>query len=293
MIRGLPASIFLHVAVVGLGYLSWPVIASDDRSSEELFIVPVDLVDLSETTNIAAVTEVAPAEEPPIEANEEDEPIDPDIEELLDEALPEDELATSGEFQPPEQAVPEETVPDFVADAETVDAETAPPDTTQPLAADSLDSFLSQAESTFSSERPTRTQQTPLPPPRRELEDNTEAPMVRRGAGARSANTARLESLLYSQLYRCWDGVDDQPQPDQLNVSLSVELDISGNLKGNIRWISPSRPPLGRSPMRVAMERAQRAVQKCAPYNLPRQEYASWQTINVNLGPAFKSTMND
>ncbi|MAV50247.1 MAG: hypothetical protein CME93_04715 [Hyphomonadaceae bacterium] len=292
MVRGLPASILLHLAVVGLGYLSWPVIASDDRSSEDLFIVPVELVDLSETTNIAAVTEEAPAEEPPVEAVEE-EPTETAMEELLDELLPEDELATSGEFQQPEQAVPEETAPDFVPDAETAEPETAESDTTQPLAADSLDSFLSQAESTFSSERPTRTQQEPLRVPERQLEDNTQAPIVRRGAGARSANTARLEALLYSQLYRCWDGVDDQPQPDQLNVSLSVELDISGNLKGNIRWISPSRLPLGRSPMRVAMERAQRAVQKCAPYNLPRQEYSSWQTINVNLGPAFKSTTND
>ncbi|MGB2389157.1 MAG: hypothetical protein ACPIB6_10170, partial [Henriciella sp.] len=86
MVRGLPASILLHLAVVGLGYLSWPVIASDDRSSEDLFIVPVELVDLSETTNIAAVTEEAPAEEPPVEAVEE-EPTETAMEELLDELL--------------------------------------------------------------------------------------------------------------------------------------------------------------------------------------------------------------
>jgi hypothetical protein len=82
--------------------------------------------------------------------------------------------------------------------------------------------------------------------------------------------------------------VVDLPNPETLNVRLQVDLDQNGGLMGEVRWIDPNRMPLGRTPMRTAMERARHAVQKCQPFTLPKQEYAEWQTIRVNLGPAFE-----
>lgn len=121
---------------------------------------------------------------------------------------------------------------------------------------DALDDFLGDAESTFSSERRSTTK------------------------------TARLDTVFYSQIYPCWDNVVDLPNPETLNVRLQVSLTDDGSVSG-IRLLEPAREPLGRSPMRVAIERARRAVQKCAPYQLPRQDYALWQTITVSLGPRF------
>lgn len=102
-----------------------------------------------------------------------------------------------------------------------------------------------------------------------------------------TANGARLESVFYSQIYRCWDNVVDLPNPETLNVRLQVTLDEDGNVQDRIRLLEPAREPLGRDPMRVAIERARRAVHKCAPYQLPRQDYALWQSITVSLGPRF------
>lgn len=140
---------------------------------------------------------------------------------------------------------------------------------------DALDDFLFDAESTFASERQTRIGQDPM----------TQEQWFRTPKG--TVDSVRYESILYSQIYSCWDGVNDQPNPEALNVSLQIRLEPDGSIKTPIRLIEPVREPLGRSPMRVAIERARRAVQKCAPYELPSEDYAVWNTMTVNLGPRF------
>lgn len=299
MIRGLPASIILHAAVFGVGYLSWPFMTATTRDSEAI-IVPIEIVDFSELNNIAPVLRKAPEPEPeiapeePEEVPEEEPEVEPDP---VDETLPEAEVDTASQQAAEEESEPEEAVPDFEAEPEPKQPEPEPKKSEpEPKAvvkkADPLDSLLNDAESTFESERQTRRKQEPPKPIPSRLLDETPpvAQEQRRGAGERTANTARLESLLYNQILNCWDGVDDQPDAENLNVRMSIELDEEGYLKGRIRLVQPSREPLGRSPMRVAVERARRAVQKCAPYSLPAQEYAQWKDINVNLGPAFGPT---
>ena len=108
----------------------------------------------------------------------------------------------------------------------------------------------------------------------------------RKGAGERTANTVRIEQLLYNQIYPCWDGVADQPDPERLNVSMRAELDAEGNLI-DIELVRPSRAPIGDRSMSLAVERALRAVRKCQPYRLPRDDYEIWKIANINLGPAF------
>ena len=293
MLRGLPASVLLHGAVIGLGYVSWPYVSESTRTPEDLMVVPVELVDMGALTNVSAVRTPAPEPEKELQPEPEEDPPEPveDPEpDPVDETLPEDEIATADPRPEPEPLLEEDILPDFQPDApDPVDTSPPPTETPTPRreTVDPLAALLNDAESTFASERQTR-RSTPPPQPEPVLE-NVETPQpLRSGAGDRTSNTARLESLLYSQIRGCWDGVDDQPNPETLNVRLQVALDQNGGLRGAIRWLEPSRIPLGRSPMRVAMERARRAVQKCAPFTLPKQEYAEWQTIRVNLGPAFE-----
>lgn len=294
MIRGLPASIMLHAAVIGAGYIAWPYVATS-VTEDEFVVVPVELVDVGEMTNVAPVIEPQEPEEEELEPEPEPEPEEDEdlpVEDIPDERdIPVDEVETAREAAPPEEE--DDILPNFEAEAD--EQEEAPPEepkeerpaTPNPKRNSSaLDNLLNSAESTFQSERETR-RETQAPrretPPREE----TPAPQEQRaGAGERTANTVRIEQLLYNQIYPCWDGVGDQPEPERLNVSMRARLDAEGNVL-DLDLVRPSRAPIGDRPMQLAIERAQRAVQKCQPYRLPRDDYDLWKEANINLGPAF------
>ncbi len=295
MIRGLPASCAFHAILLGSGYVVWPFVSSTQAPEEELVIVPIELVDLGEITNIAPIRTPEPEPEPEEPLPEpEPEPEEPELEEpepdSVDETLPEDEIDTSKDTAPEPEPEPEDIAPDLDAepDPEEDAPEPEPEDAPVKKQADLLDDFLNDADNTFQSERQTRAKQPePKTPPKRLLEDTPpKQAEQRRGAGERTGNTARLEALMYNAVRPCWVGVDDQPDAEKLNVRMRAELDQDGELK-SLELIEPSRRPLGRSPMGIAVDRAMRAVRKCAPYNLPDDEYDLWKDININLGPAF------
>ncbi|MEM1036604.1 MAG: cell envelope integrity protein TolA [Pseudomonadota bacterium] len=307
-------SLLLHIWVVGgvwavnftLVFLGL-ITPMEEREQTELIVVPIELVDLGEINNIAPV--ITPPEEEP----EDDEVIDPEEEELppeeeevipedsVDETLPEDEIEQTNPDSAPEEAVEEDVVPDLdaepVTETEEEDSEPEPepePKEEPPVqrqTRDPLAGFLDDADSTFQSERQTR-KRTPEPqtrtPPKPLLEDTRPKPQTpRRGAGERTANTARLEALLYNYVKPCWNGVDDLPNPSRLNIRMRAELDDNGNII-DLRLVEPARRPIGRDPMGIAVDRGLRAVRKCAPYKLPRDDYSEWRDIRINLGPAFE-----
>ena len=296
MIRGLPASILLHAAVIGAGYIVWPYVGTTE-TEEEFVLVPVELVEVGEMTNVAPVVE--PEEPKPVEEEPEPEPEpepeeeDVPVEEVPDERdIPVDDVETSQEAPAPEAE--DDILPNF--EAEPDEEEEAPPEepeeerpaTPNPQRKSSaLDDLLNSAESTFQSERETRRETRPPPREPEPKREEAPAPQERRsGAGERTANTVRIEQLLYNQIYPCWDGVSDQPEPERLNVSMRARLDAEGNVI-DLDLVRPSRAPIGDRSMQLAIERAQRAVQKCQPYRLPRDDYDLWKEATINLGPAF------
>ncbi|MEO0607235.1 MAG: hypothetical protein AAFY82_03325, partial [Pseudomonadota bacterium] len=127
--------------------------------------------------------------------------------------------------------------------------------------------------------------------PQTALKDVPQPPETRerRGAGERQSNIARIDAVLYSRIYPCWDGVADLPFPEKLNVRMKLELNRNGAI-AELSLIEPARRPVGSSPMGTAVDRALRAVRKCAPYNLPDEDYDIWREGTVNLGPAFAPT---
>lgn len=296
MIRGLPASILLHAAVIGAGYIVWPYVGTT-ATEEEFVLVPVELVEVGEMTNVAPVVEPEEAEpveeEPEPEPEPEPEEEDVPVEEVPDERdIPVDDVETSQEAPAPEAE--DDILPNF--EAEPDEEEEAPPEepeeerpsTPNPQRKSSaLDDLLNSAESTFQSERETRRETRPPPREPEPKREEASAPQERRsGAGERTANTVRIEQLLYNQIYPCWDGVSDQPEPERLNVSMRARLDAEGNVI-DLDLVRPSRAPIGDRSMQLAIERAQRAVQKCQPYRLPRDDYDLWKEATINLGPAF------
>jgi colicin import membrane protein len=88
---------------------------------------------------------------------------------------------------------------------------------------------------------------------------------------------------LRQKLGGCWSipaGVDDA---GMLKVSVRFRLDRSGVLEGRPEIISGGAAS---GPGRTAAESAVRAVQKCAPFNLPADKYDSWSEVVVNFDPS-------
>ena len=298
MVRGLPASIFVHVAVFGASYLTLPYWTSSARVyATDFEVVDVNFAEIGEVTNIAPLIENEP-EEPEEAAPEEPEdiPEEPPVE----EELPETEQDVSNVEDTPAAAEdPAEVLPDFEKEdpEDTPEPEPEPPAEERQRPQNDLMDFLNQSETTFKSEQESRAKREDTPPPPPEDPPVTalkDAPLpaetrTRQGAGERNANQARIDAILYGRILPCWDGVSDLPFPDRLNVRMKLELNTNGTI-ADLQLVEPSRRPVGSSPMGTAVDRALRAVRKCAPYNLPQDDYENWRDGTVNLGPAFTPT---
>lgn len=88
---------------------------------------------------------------------------------------------------------------------------------------------------------------------------------------------------LRQKLGGCWSipaGVDDA---ETLKVSVKFHLDPSGQLQDRPQVVKGGASS---GPGRTAAESAVRAVQKCAPFNLPSDKYDTWSEIVVNFDPS-------
>ncbi|MHA6642959.1 hypothetical protein [Mesorhizobium sp. A623] len=105
--------------------------------------------------------------------------------------------------------------------------------------------------------------------------------------GDKSTGGAKLSQnemdALRQKLGGCWSipaGVDDA---STLKVSVRFQLDRSGMLQGRPEIVAGGAPS---GPGRTAAESAVRAVQKCAPFNLPADKYDTWAEVVVNFDPS-------
>jgi colicin import membrane protein len=105
--------------------------------------------------------------------------------------------------------------------------------------------------------------------------------------GDKSTGGAKLSQnemdALRQKLGGCWSipaGVDDAAT---LKVSVRFQLDRSGMLQGRPQVVAGGAAS---GPGRTAAESAVRAVQKCAPFNLPADKYDTWAEVVVNFDPS-------
>ena len=304
MLRGLPASLALHGAVVAAGYIAWPYVSEPIQSE---VAVRIELVELGTETSVAPRIERDPED-----ADPEDDPPPPELENYLDdlEEVPEppEEVppeAPEPEPEPQEAAPPEEAAPEEVAplpdDAPEEpsepepEAEPEPEPKPEPVRReperDPLDDVLGEASNLFDrTPREPRKQPPPRPPEDQELTDEPAPSVGQRGAGDNTGNTQTVVNMIESQMMICWDDVTDLPNPERLNVTIRLTLARDGTLKRDAQLVSPPRAPIGDRPMQVAIERALRAARKCAPYRLPEQAldyYEDWDDVTLNIGPAY------
>ena len=307
MLRGLTVSTLVHASVLAMAVLSWPHKKSDCQrmieriEREEPGLAPVDIlmrlpqcasvIDVPvDFVEIGLVTDIAPiqkAEEP----------------EKQEEAVPE-EVEETPAPEPDEVSAPEEeevVIPDEEAEPEEAPKKEEPKKEEPPKKMeepkliekqkpkkddDNLD-FLNDFENILKDKAKTERRAAPEEePPRIDKPVLKDVQQTRQGAGDRRGNTASLQAAMRRQIYVCWRGVSDLPKEDQIDVEMRVELNRDGSLKGNVELVTPRSRPVGRSG--IAVDVALRAVRKCAPYQLPEDDYDQWKDITVSIGPTAK-----
>jgi outer membrane biosynthesis protein TonB len=272
-VRGLAVSLLVHAGIIAVGMLYLPRAM---QVLETIPYVPIDLVTISDTTNVvAAAPEPEPEaeDEPAEEATIDDEIVDP-------APAPEPEVVPEPEPEAFDPGPEDETAPDPVVDEPEPEPEPVreePARVVQPAVEEPRE--LSLSETLGNLERTL---------PGRDETAATDVGATRRGVGTGETNTATLQVILQNHLARCWRNSLDAPHPDELAVEVTLTLDRSGELQGPPRLVNQSRVLSSPNPyLRVAGERALRAASICAPYPLPADQYSQWRQITVNFAPSL------
>lgn len=242
---GLVLSVVLHAALIGATYFTWAKMLDITPATHA---VPVDLITVTEETNVQAMAPPPAPEPQKIDIPEPvlDEPPPPDLQEVEpapDAPMPEIKIQPEPKKEeppppkPPEQAKPKpkkNTSQDFAA---LLNKLTTPPKT----------------------------------PPNAKT-----GPRVVQGIGAANAMTADLADALKSQIYRCWSPPVGAPNANDL----VVDFDLSLNPDGTPGRATSDALSSGNPYTRAAAEAARRAIYQCQPYRLPADRYSQWREIN-------------
>lgn len=269
-------SLVLHLAVFAGAFIYFPRAATD---SSESVLVPVELVTLADMTNIRAARPDPQPEPEPEEVIERPQPVAPEPEPQPQprEAQPEiiplpptEEAQPEPEPEPVREPEPEPTPPQPEPRPEPQRPQPQPrPQQQQGLDLDALSTLVDRSRQTSAPARPAEEGET------------------RQGAGAGTAMTATMVDLFRSQASRCWREPADAPDPASLRVSVEVQLERDGSLSAPPRLVDSNRVLGSANPyLRLAGERAVRAVIECAPYAMPAGQYQQWRRITVHFEPS-------
>ncbi len=302
MIRGLTVSVLVHGSVLAMAVVTWSprdngCEAQIERlrqerpgiSPVEIIMqlpqcagsadLPIDFVEIGRVSDIAATRrsqpEPAPEQPPPPEPVPEPPP------EPVPEPPPEPRTAPPPQ---PERVVPDPRQPP-PAPKRAAEPEKPPePDRRRPPAGsppvqepDEL-AFLADFEDTLRSKQAAPRAQAPAPD-----EAAADGDRDQRGVGDRRGNTASLQAAMRAKIRPCWTPVSDLPPEHQIIVTVRVNLNRDGTIDGSPELVRPATRPVGRSG--IAVDRALRAVRKCAAYRLPPDDYEEWKQIDVAIGP--------
>ncbi len=290
---GLFLSLVLHAAICGSAYVVFPMATT--TMSEELIIVPIELVTVSDTTNLTAPQpdpveepEPEPTPEPEEEAPPEEEPIPEDDAEVSDEPDPFAEEDGQTESEPeevepePEEAAEPEPEPEVTPEpTPTPTPKVIPPKEDKK---EKTNSFLNSVLQTTEDKKKTREREYKAAPDLKKVEN---ANQNKRSAGDRSRDTATWTTMLKSKIEtKCFRDPSDMANAERLQVTYKITFNKDGSLMRSPRRISPTIIPGNDQQMRIFDINATRAIEKCAPYNdiLPAEYYDEWKDFTFVFG---------
>lgn len=102
------------------------------------------------------------------------------------------------------------------------------------------------------------------------------------------ALTQSEEDNLRRQIEPCWSPPVGIADGDQLRVSMRFGLNLDGSIAQNPQVVNSGNLtsfPGNASAFRAAASAAQRAILRCAPYQMPPEKYEAWRDVIVNFDP--------
>jgi outer membrane biosynthesis protein TonB len=237
---GVALSLLLHAALIGATYFTWARMLD---TTPESHAVPVDLITITEQTNVAAM---APPPTPPKE----------EIPQPTIEVPPPQLMDVEPAPEPPMPDIKIKPEPKKVADTPK------PPDQPPPPKKQPSQDFAALLNKLTA---------PPKTPPNAKV-----GPRVVQGIGAANAMTADLADALKSQIYQCWSPPVGAPNANDL----VVDFDLTLNNDGTAASATSNAMSSGNPYTRAAAEAARRAIYQCQPYRLPQDRYSQWREIN-------------
>jgi hypothetical protein len=266
MKRSFIASGALHVAVIAAASFAWPqAFEFPDEPSE---IIPVELMTVTEETNVAPKVVEPPREPPPLEE------IPPPPQPSLPAPPPLEEVEVAPDPEPAPPPEPPKEVVEAVKPPPSPPVPRRRPQPKPPQPQFSVDSVLALLDSRAPKAAPQP--QAPV------------AETAVKGLGAQNASTVDLRDALLSQMRGCWNVPVGAPTPEKLIVQVRVFLARDGSLAQPPLLEPQTRTAAASNPyMRTAAEAALRAVSVCEPYRLlPADRYDAWREIVMTFDPS-------
>jgi hypothetical protein len=261
-------SVVFHVTLMALTVIDFPFINDDEP--RPMTIIPVELVRIADVTN---VREMAKEPEPEPEKEKPEPPEKPLPERKVEMPPPPPKMAST---MPLEQAKPEPKV------------EPKPEPPVQQVVAPSVDPRPKpRAPSRFSSDRIAAL-----------LDKREDAPKASERLAEKFADreqkmspidlqqqTMSIADAVRKRIYDngCWNVVSGAMDASNLKVAILMYLTPDGNLARPPVVMDTSR--MNDPAYRTAAESARRAVQKCVPYELPKDKYELWREMQINFDP--------
>jgi outer membrane biosynthesis protein TonB len=259
---------FLSTALhIGAVIAFTPLVMGEWRSEPApMMILPVELLDISDTTNVA----------PTVEESKTDE--------IADEAKPEDLVAAAAAPPPPpepeEEVLPtEEPPPKKAPEPKKVEPKPEAKKEKEQDFQSALQGLMKAAES------------APAPAPKRITPGGQTAAEARKGVGDKNRMTMTVADAIRSQLLSkgCWTNQADMADAPRLRAVIAVKFGRDGHFSMEPRLIEPNREPAGDQPLQVYIQRARRALNKCNQmgFQIPEQyfEFNPVQTIEIEFLP--------
>jgi hypothetical protein len=300
MRAGLTVSVIGHVALLAWGIITLPSAKSLDVSQIEAIpvdFIPVDAVTkLDKGLSIAALADEpapkpAPVEKPvPTPAPPPPKPPDPTPPEppkpTPPEPTPPPPTPAPAPTPPPEPAPPPPT-PAAEAPPPPEQTATAPPTPVptprvRPTPPAPAPTPPVKAPKTFDTDKIAALLDKSAPPQPVAEEPSKTPPAFGATTGNQNARMTQNElDALRARLSDCWSPPFGWTDAAEVKVTVRMFLNVDGTLARPPQVVSG---PDGRY-AQTAPESAIRAIQRCAPYNLPADRYDAWKEIQVTFDP--------
>ena len=298
----LPAAIsgVLHIGLLVL--FTMPFTFGAPELVELPPVIPVELLEVGETTNIKAAKKAPEPEQEP-EAPEPVEDVPPPPPPKLAERLPAPEPEPAVEPEPAPPALKAEPEPTPAVEPEPkaepqppklVEAPRRKPTPPKPAPAKPKQTETKKADKPKKDDYFDRVaalldkmpQKDETPTDAAEEAQPAASDITVRSAGLGTGLTLSEIDALTSQIERCWSIPSGAPYAEELIVALRIRLNQDGSLNtapeivDKVKYqTSPNRY------YRVAVDSAVRAVLRCAPYDLPADKYDAWRDVRITFDP--------